>query len=120
VLRSTEIDQEQERRQVIQEIRAVITRLNESRGRLEELKQTQQVAQRSFEISQARFDNGDITGQELAQDRDRLTDARQNYLTAFIDYQLAVADLKRNTLYDWEKGVSLVAEALLKKEKKDN
>jgi outer membrane protein len=69
------------------------------------------VALRSYEISQARFNNGDITSQDLALNRDRLTNARQNYLAAFIAYQLAVADLKRNTLYDWEQGRSLVEEA---------
>jgi outer membrane protein len=96
---------------VARDIRAVVTRLEETRGRLEVLKRTEEVALRSYEITQSRFNIGDITSQELANNRDRLTDARQNYLSAFIDYQLAVADLKRNTLYDWENGKSLVGDA---------
>lgn len=102
------ISEEEERRRVTREIRSVITRLEETRSRLDVLRQTEEVAMRSYEISQARFNNGDITSQELALNRDRLTTARQNYLSAFIDYQLAVADLKRNTLYDWEHNTSLV------------
>jgi len=98
-------------RQVTQQVRAAITRLRETRGRLEALKKSEEVARRGYEISQARFNNGDITSQELALDRDRLTQARQNYLDAYIQYQISVADLKRNTLYDWEKGKSLVKEA---------
>ena len=86
----------------------MITRLRETRARLDALKRSEEVALRGFEISQARFDNRDITSQELALDRDRLTRARQAYLDAYIDYQLAVADLKRQTLYDWEKDRSLV------------
>jgi outer membrane protein TolC len=107
-LEQRQIDEEEERRVVTREIRAVISRIEESRGQLDVLRQSQEVALRSFEISQARFDNGDITSQDLANNRDRLTETRLNYLSAFINYQLAVADLKRNTLYDWEKGVSLV------------
>ena len=69
------------------------------------------MALRGYEISRTRFDNGDITSQDLALDRDRLTRARQDYLNAYISYQLSVADLKRNTLYDWEKGRSLAGAA---------
>ena len=107
-LERSELTEEEMVRQVTQQIKAVLTRLQESRGRVDVLRRSQEVAERSYDISQARFNNGDITSQVLALDRDRLTQARTNYLQAYIDYQLAVADLKRNTLYDWEKGKSLV------------
>jgi len=110
-LEVTGLNEKEIRRTVTQRIRLVISRLKETRGRLDALQRSENVALRSYEISQARFNNGDITSQELALDRDRLTNARQNYLSAFIAYQLAVADLKRNTLYDWEQGRSLVEEA---------
>jgi len=110
-LERNELTEMENKRLVVQDIRASITRLQETRGRLDVLKRSEEVALRSFEISQARFDNGDITSQELALDRDRLTQARQNYLAAYIDYQLSVADLKRNTLYDFEKGRSLVKDS---------
>jgi len=110
-LERNELTERENKRLVVQDIRAVITRLRETRGRLDVLKRSEEVALRSFEISQAQFDNGDITSQELAENRDRLTTARQNYLAAYIDYQLSVADLKRNTLYDFEKGRSLVKDS---------
>lgn len=110
-LERSELTEMENQRLVVQDVRASISRLRETLGRLDVLKRSEEVALRSFEISQARFDNGDITSQELALDRDRLTQARQNYLAAYIDYQLAVADLKRNTLYDWEKGHSLVKDS---------
>ncbi len=69
-----------------------------------------ELAGKSLDISLQRFDNGDITSQELALDRDRLTQARMAYLDAFIGFQLAGADLRRQTLYDFEAGASLVAE----------
>ncbi len=110
-LERNELTERESKRLVVQDVRAAITRLRESRGRLDVLTRSEEVALRSFEISQAQFDNGDITSQELAENRDRLTTARQNYLAAYIDYQLSVADLKRNTLYDFEKGRSLVKDS---------
>ncbi len=110
-LERNELTERENKRLVVQDIRATITRLRETSGRLDVLTRSEEVALRSFEISQAQFDNGDITSQELAENRDRLTTARQNYLAAYIDYQLSVADLKRNTLYDFEKGRSLVKDS---------
>ena len=110
-LERNELTERENKRLVVQDIRATITRLRETSGRLDVLTRSEEVALRSFEISQAQFDNGDITSQELAENRDRLTTARQNYLAAYIDYQLSVADLKRNTLYDFEKGHSLVKDS---------
>lgn len=93
---------------ITREIRSAIDRVKQSENRLEVLKKSEDVAQKSYQISLHRFDNGDITSQELALDQQRLTNARTAYLDAFIAYQLAVADLKRKTMYDFEKGRSLV------------
>ena len=85
--------------------------MHESGNRLDVLKQSEALARRSYEISLARFENGDITAQQLADAQDQLTTAQQKDLTAYIQYQLAVADLKRQTLYDFEKGQSLVEQS---------
>lgn len=93
---------------ITREIRSAIDRVKQSENRLDVLKRSEDVAQKSYQISVHRFDNGDITSQELALDQQRLTNARTAYLDAFIAYQLAVADLKRKTMFDFEKGRSLV------------
>lgn len=108
VVQQSELNMVQNRRLVERDIRNAITRFEEARGRIDVLRQSEDVAVRSYEITLARFDNGDITSQELALDRDRLTEARTAYLNAYIQYQLAVADLKRQTLYDFESGQSLI------------
>lgn len=102
-----ELNLDNERITVEREIKDVVSRVLEARNRLEVLEQSQNVAERSYEISLARFNNGDITTQDLALDRDRLTQARSTFLDAYIDYQVALADLKRKTLYDFENNVSL-------------
>lgn len=110
VLQSSELDIQENERTVIQQIRSVIIRFRETIARLDALKRSEEVALRGYQISLARFDNGDITSLELALNRNRLTQARQDYLDAYIQYQLAVADMKRQTLYDWENDRSLVSE----------
>lgn len=99
---------ENERVTVEREIKDVVGRVREAESRVGVLEKSQKLAERSYKISLARFDNGDITAQELALDRDRLNQARSAYLEAYIDYQTAVADLKRKTLYDFENDRSLV------------
>ncbi|HPN35363.1 MAG TPA: TolC family protein [bacterium] len=99
----------QEEKVTIQrQVREVVSRLRESESRMQVLQRNQEVAQRAFDISLARFNNGDITSQELALDRNRLTQAKTSYLNAYIDYKLAAADLKRKTMWDWEKDRPLV------------
>jgi len=46
----------------------------------------------------------------LADNRDRLVQARRSYLNAFVNYRLAGAELRRQTLFDFERGKSLVVE----------
>jgi outer membrane protein TolC len=101
---------ENERITVEREIKDVVGRVREAESRVGVLEKSQKLAERSYEISLARFDNGDITAQELALDRNRLTQSRSAYLEAYIDYQTAVADLKRKTLYDFENNRSLVGD----------
>ena len=101
----------QDRLEVDRQIRSALTRLREARSRLDVLKKSEAVALRSYEISRARFENGGITVQDLALKRDSLTGARLDYLNAYIQYQTAVADLKRQTLYDFENDRSLVPES---------
>ena len=99
----------QEEKVTIQrQVREVVSRMRESESRMQVLQKNQEVAQRAFDISLARFNNGDITSQELALDRNRLTQAKTSYLNAYIDYKLATADLKRKTMWDWEKDRPLV------------
>lgn len=110
VLQRSELDIQENERTVIQQIRSVIIRFREAIARLDALKRSEEVAMRGYQISLARFDNGDITSIELALNRNRLTQAHQDYLNAYIQYQLAVADLKRQTLYDFEHDRSLISD----------
>ncbi len=107
-LRSQELDLVEQEKQIVLEVRDAVSQLREAESRYEVLLKNQEVAQRAFDISIERFNNGDITSQELALDRNRLTQAKMSFLSAYIAYRLAIADLKRKTMWDFEKNQSLV------------
>lgn len=109
-LRNVELDLSEMNKTITREVREVVGRLYEAENRLEVLQKNQEVAQKAFDISIERFNNGDITVQELALDRNRLTQSKFSFLNAYIAYKLALADLKRKTMYDFEKNQSMIGE----------
>ena len=101
-LKESELSLENTKMTITREVRDIVRSVEEAKNRLEIHEKNQQVAQRSYEISRLRFQNGDITSQELGMEQERLADTQINYLNAFITYQLADADLKRKTLWDFK------------------
>ncbi|HQG45447.1 MAG TPA: TolC family protein, partial [bacterium] len=99
---------EEEKKTIEREVREVVLRLREAENRIAVLRKNQEVAQRAFDITLERFNNGDITSQELALDRNRLTTAKTSYLSAYVDFKLAVADLQRKTMWDFVNNRSLL------------
>jgi outer membrane protein TolC len=60
------------------------------------------VAQTSYDFTRRRFERGEITSFELGQAQDQLSQTLLNRLNALIAYEMAKADLKEITLWDWE------------------
>ncbi|MCE5252235.1 TolC family protein [bacterium] len=102
VLKRNELSVEEQKKTVESSIRDAVRRVTEAVSRLEVLQKSQEVAQRSYDISLERFNNGEITSQDLALDNNRLSQSKMAYLNAYITFQLATADLKRKTLWDFE------------------
>lgn len=100
--RNTELFLKQQELVIKQEIIDLINRIKVLASRMEVLQKSEVVAQKSYEISVSRFALGQITIEDLVQSQRRLTDAKIGNLSALIDYKLAIADLKRKTLYDFE------------------
>lgn len=90
---------------IINEIKQVVSKLQSAKARVDVLSKTVELAEKSYGISLSRFKSGTITSFDLSQMQLRLTDARTNSLNALIDYKLAVADLNRKTLFDFDKQV---------------
>ncbi len=107
-MRASELGLVEIKKTIERQVRQVIGRLKQSQNQLDVLDQQEEIAKRGYDISIERFNNGDITSQNLALDRDSYIQAQLTYLRAYINYQLALADLKRITMYDFEHGHSLV------------
>ena len=106
MLQKQEIRLEEETVNIEREIINTVNQLRSSLRRLQLLEKDQEIARKSFAISQNRFANGDISSETLALDRERLNRVNLSHLEAFISYKLLAADLMRKTFYDFEKGES--------------
>ena len=56
-------------------------------SRLQVLERSQEVAQKTYDISLERFSNGVITSLDLAQDNRSLSNAKLQYLSSYISYK---------------------------------
>lgn len=107
-LKRAELQLEDEKRSIINSISDAVRQVHSAESRLEVLEKSQDVAQRTYDISLERFNNGSITSLDLAQDNKSLSNAKLQYLNAYISYRLAVADLRRKTLFDFEKDQPII------------
>ncbi|MFC1732580.1 TolC family protein [candidate division KSB1 bacterium] len=103
-LKDAELDYENTKVSITREVRDIVRNVEIARLRLVIQERNQEIAQRSYAISLLRFENGDITSQELGVEQQRLANTQIEFLNAFITYQLSIADLKRKTLWNFETG----------------
>lgn len=101
-LQKNRYQQEETKRSIEREVRDLVADVTSSLKRLQLLEKNLVVAEKSFDITRARFADGDIDSQSLALERDRLNNAYTSHLSAYINYQLKLADLMRKTFYDFE------------------
>ena len=101
-LKKNQYSLDEEKINVEREIINTVKRLKSSLRRLQLLEKNTVVAEKNFNISRQRFSNGDIDSQALALDRIRLNVAYISHLESFISYKLLLADLMRQTYYDFE------------------
>jgi outer membrane protein TolC len=96
------MEKEDLERSIETETRNAVAQLNNNLKRLQLLEKNVSIAEKSFAITLQRYTDGDIDSQTLALERNRLNSAYRNHLSAYIAYQLSLADIKRKTLYDFE------------------
>ena len=85
------------RKTIENDVIATINRINSAKARVEVLSKSVEIAEKSYQISIERFSSGTISSFDLSQMQLRLTEAKNNSISALIDYNLAIADLERKT-----------------------
>jgi outer membrane protein len=93
---------EQLERSIENEVRNLVANYSNSLKRLQLLEKNVAVAEKSFKITLSRYSDGDIDSQALALERERLNNAYLSHLSAYINYELLLADLMRKTYYDFK------------------
>lgn len=101
-LKEKELALDNTQKTIVKEIREIVRTVYEAENRFRINQKNKDNAARSYKINQLRFENGDITGQELAVEQERLSQVQLDYINSLITYQLALADLKRKTMWDFE------------------
>jgi len=101
-LKQQKLDQENTKRTIETEIRKIVRSVYEAEKRYRINQRNREVAIASYRISQLRFENGDMTSQELSIEQERLSQIQLAYIDSYITYRLSVADLNRKTMYDFE------------------
>lgn len=101
-MKQRELDLDNTKRSIEREIREIVRSVYEAEKRYRINKRNQEVAIQSYRISQMRFENGDMTSQELSIEQERLSQVQLAYIESYITYRLSVADLNRKTMYDFE------------------
>lgn len=102
-LQEIDYSRESTKREIETEVINLVASINSNLKRLQLLEKNVSVAEKSFEITRQRYTDGDIDSQALALERNRLNNAYTSRLSAYINYQLSLADLMRKTFYDFQK-----------------
>lgn len=101
-LKEKKLNHENLQRTIARQVKDIVRSVEVAREQLVINEKNQEVARRSYSISRMRFENGDLTSQELGLEQERLAESQLLYLSAFITYQLTTADLKRKTLWNFK------------------
>jgi outer membrane protein TolC len=101
-LKQRELDLDNQIRTIESEIREIVRSVQEAERRYRVNQKNQEVAIRSYRISQLRFENGDMSNQDLFIQQEQLVRVQISYIESYITYRLSVANLYRRTMYDFE------------------
>jgi len=103
-LKEIEYQRTQTERNIETEVRNLVNKISTNLKRLQNLEKNVAVAEKSFAITLQRYTDGDIDSQSLALERNRLNTAYSSHLDAYITYQLSLANLMRQTYFNFLTG----------------
>lgn len=114
-MQSNEIDAEQERKQIVIDIRQVYRNLQNQLSQIEIASQNVRNAQLTYDLNQERYRNGDLRGLDMNQYQTQLSSRKISHAQAMINYKLELLNLKIQSMYDFETKTQLVPSELVAK-----
>jgi outer membrane protein TolC len=108
VIQSQKLSYSEEQNQIIIGIRQAYRNLLNQLNQIEIAEQSETNAQLTYEINLERYENGDLTGMDLNLYQTQLSERKIAYAQALINYKIELLNLKIQSLYDFEKGESIL------------
>jgi len=102
-IKSQELNLDEEKKQIIIDIRRVYRNLENQVNQIEIARQNERNAQLTYEINLERYQNGDLTGMDLNLYQTQLSNKKISYAQALINYKVELLNMKIQSLYDFEK-----------------
>jgi len=106
-IESSKISIEEEQNDIILNIRQVCRNLINLKNQIEIARQNVNNAQLTYDLNLEKYRNGDLTGMDLNIYQNQLSEQQISYTNSLISYKLELLNLKIQTLYDFEKNVSV-------------
>jgi outer membrane protein len=106
-IESANISFEEEHNNIILGIRQVYRNLLNLQNQIVIAKQNVANAQLTYDLNLEKYKNGDLTGMDLNIYQNQLSQKQLSYNNSLISYKLELLNLKIQTLYDFEKQISV-------------
>lgn len=107
-MKSTLLDLDEQKKQIIIDIRQVYRNLQNQLNQIEIARQSERNAQLTYEINLERYENGDLTGMDLNLYQTQLSNRKIAYAQSLLNYKIELLNLKIQTLYDFEKNTPII------------
>ncbi|MDH5398491.1 MAG: TolC family protein [Cyclobacteriaceae bacterium] len=114
-VQTQELAMTDQKNDIIINIRRIYRSLQNLENQIEISHQSQRNAQLTYDINLERYQNGDLTGMELNQYQNQLSQAKMDLVTAMINYQLELLNLKIQSLWDFKSNQTILPEEFQKK-----
>lgn len=101
-IKSQELSMEEERNNIILNVRKVSRNLRNIRNQIDIARQNVDNSRLTYELNLERYRNGDLTSMDLNIFQNQLSEKQTALTNAIISYKLELLNLKIQTLYDFE------------------
>ncbi|MDL2231748.1 TolC family protein [Porphyromonadaceae bacterium OttesenSCG-928-L07] len=113
-MESDEISMTEQKKEIVINIRQICRNLPVLVNQINIKKKSVENAERTYDINMEKYRNGNLSGMELQQYQTQLTNAKQAYTNAIIDYKIEILNLKIQTLWDFERNASYLPVEVMK------